>query len=54
MAIGVSRLTGMNSDAMRAATHRVMARTAAHAGGREEAVSLSAGTGVVIIWQTLV
>ena len=43
----------MNSEAMRAATHRVIAKTAAHAGGGEEVVPLSGDKGVVIIWQGL-
>jgi hypothetical protein len=44
----------MNSDAIRAATHRVIAKTAAHAGEEEEVALLSEVTGVVIIWQRLV
>src|SRR3954468_12574578 len=44
----------MNSEAMRAATHRVIAKTAAHAGGGEEVVPLSVDKGLVIIWPGLV
>ena len=38
-AIGVSRLTGMNSDAMSVETHSVRASTAPHRAGRDERAS---------------
>ncbi len=34
--MGVRRLTGMNSEAISAETHKVMAKTAPHAAAREE------------------
>jgi hypothetical protein len=34
--MGVRRLTGMNSEAISAETHKVMAKTAPHAAGRQE------------------
>ena len=48
-AIGVSRLTGMNSDAISVPTHSVRAKTAFHAGTREEGMSACVATCTLIM-----